>query len=396
MKTGLIDLGDIQFDVSAGIALALDRDRSLMLLTNELQWRFLAGPQAGILELCSDESGAIRLLRLNNGVAQWLRIDPASGQAGTSAGSSLSCRPAAQGAAQQLPPAFLASSTDNDRIMIFDEPPRRIELQRGEADVQTWELPLTRIKQVRRVGDWLAIEGGKTSGPAICLLHTGDGTLRTLELGLLPPTTWDILANGALLVGQPRASDSPGSWGVWQFGGMGWNFSEGQPLPRDLAMLAALPGANLNPAAVSGTTGGTYTGEWNATGATAGPHAIEVMAVDNEGLSGADRITVNVQNIVLTLTAKRISEKLWIIRHDYAEINIQIINTNVAEVSRYILERKNGGDWVTVREILPGDLQDNNYSCKDTDIEASKPYTYRVRAVDHSGATIATSQPVTI
>jgi hypothetical protein len=336
------------------------------------------------------------MLRLNNGAAQWLKIDPASGHAETQAEESLPCRPAAQGAVLELPPAFEAGSSSNERVMIYNERPRRVELLRGEAVARTWELPLTRIKQVRRVGDWLAIEGGQTGAQAICLLHTGTGAMRTLEFLPQPPTTWDVLANGSLLVGQPRTGDSPVNWGVWQYGSTGWNFSEGQPLPRDLAMLAALPGSSLRPAAVPGATGGTYTAEWNARGAAAGSHAIEVMVVDNEGLSATDRIAVNVQNIILTLTAKRISEKLWIIRHDYAEINVQVVNPNNAQVSRYILERKNTGDWVTVRDIYPGDLQDNRYSCRDTEIESSMPYTYRVRAVDGSGATIAISQPVTI
>jgi hypothetical protein len=87
---------------------------------------------------------------------------------------------------------------------------------------------------------------------------------------------------------------------------------------------------------------------------------------------------------------------LWIILHDYADINLTIDRAVNTEVSNYILERKSGNGWVTFREIAPTDFQDNRYSCKDNNLETDKHYTYRVRAIDRSGATIASSQSVTI
>jgi hypothetical protein len=103
-----------------------------------------------------------------------------------------------------------------------------------------------------------------------------------------------------------------------------------------------------------------------------------------------------VENILLTMDIQRKSEKLWIIRHDYAEITIAVDNPNRIDVSSYVLERGGDGAWAAIREIAPAELQDDRFSCTDNDIEANKPFTYRLRAVDRDGATIATSPSVTI
>jgi len=60
------------------------------------------------------------------------------------------------------------------------------------------------------------------------------------------------------------------------------------------------------------------------------------------------------------------------------------------------LERGGEGAWAAIREIVPAELQDGRFSCLDSDIDASSPYTYRLRAVAGDGATIATSPSVTI
>ena len=396
-RSNILDLGDLHFDISAGLALALDHDQYLILLTRDMQWQHLAGPEAGIMELCSDNNGAIFLRRQNNGSTQWLNINPGTGQAEAQAEIDLTCQSIVPNVTLLTQPADTGNSSGADeRIVIYNELPWRVELQSGDSIAKTWLLPLTKIKQIRRNGYWLAIEGSNSTDSTMCLINTGTGTMQMLEFGSNPPATWDVLANGTLLVSRQMQANSPGIWGVWQYHADGWDFSEGQALPGNLTMLATLPGTNSTSTANLDATSGTYSIEWNTLESTTGPHTIKAVATDNEGLSAADSIEVFVQNIVLTLDVKRLSERLWIIRHDYAAINIAIDNAINIAVSQYVLERSAGNDWVTVREIAPGDFQDNRYSCKDNDVETNKHYTYRVRAVDSSGVTIASSQPVMI
>jgi hypothetical protein len=219
--------------------------------------------------------------------------------------------------------------------VIYNNAPWRVELQSGENIIKTWILPMTRIKQIRRAGCWLALEGGNIIDSNICLLNTSTGTMQELEFGSNPPLTWDVLASGDLLVSRQMQTNSPDIWGVWQYSADGWKFATGQALPCDLAMLATLPGTKSPSTTVSGMANDTYTKEWNSLESAPGPHTIKVVATDNEGLTATDSIEVFLQNIVLTLDVKRLSEKLWIIRHDYADIAITIDSINGAEIASY-------------------------------------------------------------
>jgi hypothetical protein len=381
-------------DVSDGLALALDREGNLLLLTNDLRARVLLGAEAGIEDVCTDLEGRLCLRRRDGPEARWLRIDPESGKAGALAANDSPRRPLAMGVTRL--PRSLSARGDEGWVAIRNGKPASVDLMEAAMTVRSWPLPLTRIEQIRRRGSWLALESGKEGGRTICLINAGDDAAGVRTFAAEPLTDWDVLADGTLLVGRPARAGAPGAWGTWQHDAEGWNFHEGQALPRDLAALAALPDSQTPPDEGAAGAGGTFTRVWNTWGAASGPHTIEAVACDDEGTLAADRITVYVENILLTLDIQRKSEKLWIIRRDYAEIAVAVDNPNRIDVSNYILERGGEGAWATIREIAPAELQDGRFSCIDNDIEANKTYTYRLRAVDREGATIATSPSVTI
>jgi hypothetical protein len=389
-----IDLGDHLLDVSDGLALALDREGNLLLLTNDLQARMLLGAEAGIEDVCTDLEGGLCLQRRDGLGVRWLRINPESGRAEALAANDSPRRPPAMGVSRLR--RSLTDRGDEGWIAIRNGKPTSVDLMEAAITVRSWQLPLTRIEQARRRGSWLALEGGKDGDRTIFLIDTGDDTAGMRTFTSKPLADWDVLADGTLLVGRPARAGDPGAWGTWRRDPEGWSFREGQALSSNLAALAALPDSQTLPAEDAAGAGGTYTRVWNTWGAAAGPHTIEAVASDDEGTLAADRITVFVENILLTLDIQRKSEKLWIIRRDYAEIAVAVDNPNRIDVSSYVLERGGDGAWAVVREIAPAEFQDNRFSSIDNDIEANKTYTYRLRAVDRDGATIATSPSVTI
>jgi hypothetical protein len=390
-----IDLGDLILNISDGMALALDREKNLFLLTNDLQTRALVDAKAGIEDVCTDLEGRLCLQRRDSRGTRWLRIDPESGKTiETLTANNSPRRPLVMGVTRLR--RSLADRGDNEWIAIRNQRPMSVDLMGSNNTVWSRALPLTKIEQVRRSSSWLALEGVKGGARMICLLNAGGEAagVRTFTAEAL--TAWDILADGTLLASRPTAWGAPCAWGTWRHDPGGWNFHEGQPLHLELTALAALPGGRLPLNAEVDEAGGTYTRTWNTWGATAGPHAIEAVARDDEGALASDRITVYVENILLSLSIQRKSEQLWIVRHDFAEISVAVDNPNQIDVSHYILERGGDDSWVTIREIVPAELQDNRFSCKDNEIEAGRAYTYRLRAIDHEGATIATSPSVTI
>ena len=393
-KEKTIDLGDHLLDVSDGLALALDREGNLLLLTNDLQARTLLGAEAGIEDVSTDLEGRLCLQRRDRLGTRWLRIDPESGKAEALAANDSPRRPLALGVSRLR--RSLGDRGGEGWIAIRNEKPTSVDLMEAAVMVRSWPLPLARIEQARRRGSWLALEGGKDGERTICLINAGGEAASVRTFAAEPLTDWDVLADGTLLVGRPARAGAPGAWGTWRHDAEGWSFREGQALPRDLAALAALPGSQALPDEEAGGAGGTYTRVWNTWGAATGPHDIEAVARDDEGALATDRITVYVENILLTLDIQRKSEKLWIIRRDYAEIAVAVDNPNRIDVSGYVVERGGEGAWAVVREIAPAELQDNRFSCIDNDIEANKTYTYRLRAVGRDGATIATSPSVTI
>ena len=140
-----------------------------------------------------------------------------------------------------------------------------------------------------------------------------------------------------------------------------------------------------------------FTWQWDTRGLQNGTHVIRARAFDDEGASADDEITVDVQNLVLTLAGERMRERARLIRPEYGSINLNVFNRAGVPVTRYMLLRKAGnGDFQLLREIAPGEITNGQYLYLDKYLEWGITYTYRVEARLGSGELAAVSNDISI
>jgi CSLREA domain-containing protein len=140
-----------------------------------------------------------------------------------------------------------------------------------------------------------------------------------------------------------------------------------------------------------------YDFDWDTTTFFNGKHRVKAAAVDIAGQKAGDEIQVRVDNVIIHLNASRQEEKAWIIKKLYGKLVINVENTGAANVSRYVIERKEGdGNYHTVKEIPASEFQGNTYTYHDIGLNADTEYTYRVTAVDGIGMVVGRSDEKTI
>ncbi len=101
--------------------------------------------------------------------------------------------------------------------------------------------------------------------------------------------------------------------------------------------------------------------------------------------------------IILQLQAQRLEERAWIIRKQYGKIQLTIDNPGDVPVAKYVIYRSvAGGGYMIIKEIMPSEIQGDQYTYLDEFLEKNKTYTYRVEALDASGLVLAISNEVTI
>jgi len=99
----------------------------------------------------------------------------------------------------------------------------------------------------------------------------------------------------------------------------------------------------------------------------------------------------------LGLSATRRVEHAWIIRAEYADIEITVGGLAESGAARFRLMRKvEGGDWEQLKEILPGDFQNGRYTFASLPLDKDKEYAFRIEAYSASGALLGASAEVTI
>ena len=138
--------------------------------------------------------------------------------------------------------------------------------------------------------------------------------------------------------------------------------------------------------------GSPYTFKWDTTPYANGSHWIKAKAYDIPEQAVQDKILLNVQNIVIQLTASRRQEKSWLTRKEFGILHIKVENTGMAAAAKYVIYRKEGSSaYTTLQEIPAADLQGNAYTYRDLFLKANTTYTYRVLAVDGSGMVVGRS-----
>jgi hypothetical protein len=334
---GLASLDGMAIDLRDGLALALDAQGNLLLLTRDLSWRQLLGPESGLVGIRADETGVIKLER--HGTAGELTL----------------------------------GKSDYERI----------DFQRGQRRIGNWSLPEMEVGELKRCGSWLAVDGWLGSKRLICLVDGLSGAMKLFN-PLPLDTIWCVLSDGSLLVGQGLR------FSLWRWQENRWQSDPVETPSENLTQMLALPATKIQAAPEE------YTAEWDTTAAAPGTHTIEAVASDGNGLTGLDSARVTVQGIRLTMEAFRKSEKLWILRHDYVEITLTIDAVDGTDWAGMVLERQVAGLWQTIKEMAPGDHQNGVFSYNDNDIIRGQPYTYRARVLGASGETLATSAEIAL
>ncbi|OGD09930.1 MAG: hypothetical protein A2Y86_00420 [Candidatus Aminicenantes bacterium RBG_13_62_12] len=183
---------------------------------------------------------------------------------------------------------------------------------------------------------------------------------------------------GSVLI-QAEASDDSGIRSV-DF------FVDGLPLPAS-GQLSQSPGE-----AAAG-----YSRVWSSLGYANGPHVIKATAVDATGATSTDQITVNLQNVAITLTGQRLEDRAWIIRREFVRLNLTALNTGGAPVARYIITRRTGGGAEEmIAAVDAADLQGGVYEYNDATLPEGATCVYRVRAVTAADMVVGLSNEVTL
>jgi hypothetical protein len=144
-------------------------------------------------------------------------------------------------------------------------------------------------------------------------------------------------------------------------------------------------------------TGNTYSIDWDTSSYDFGRHTIKAVAYDNIDQTCEDAVSVNIPEIILTLTASKETEKAWIINRLYGKLDILVENLSDIPVSKYIIYRKAAdGEFKAIITFTDADLIGGAFSYNDKYLESDKTYTYKVEAVDAVERAIAQSAEVSI
>jgi hypothetical protein len=99
----------------------------------------------------------------------------------------------------------------------------------------------------------------------------------------------------------------------------------------------------------------------------------------------------------LDISAKRLIEHAWIIRAEYAKIEVAVGGLADSAVARFrLMSKADGGEWEQIKEILPGDFQNGHYVFATPPLEKGRSYTFRIEANSASGVLLGASVEVMI
>jgi hypothetical protein len=136
-----------------------------------------------------------------------------------------------------------------------------------------------------------------------------------------------------------------------------------------------------------------YKYEWRSFAFENGTYTIKAEAVDSEAHKSSTEITVNTQNVILSLDVEIKQDQAWLVKRSYGKIDLSVTNPMNLVVAKYIVYRKDsGGEYLTVKEIPGAEVSGGSCSFNDTYLEKDKTYIYKAEAIDDSGNVIGTSE----
>lgn len=97
-------------------------------------------------------------------------------------------------------------------------------------------------------------------------------------------------------------------------------------------------------------------------------------------------------SITLSLQVQRLTERAWIIRRDYARLEVIVNKSAPLDVTTYRLSRRSGsGTYQAIRDFTEADFANGVLVYNDTFLAVGTTYVYKLEALDCLGRTIASS-----
>ncbi len=129
-----------------------------------------------------------------------------------------------------------------------------------------------------------------------------------------------------------------------------------------------------------------------ATGAASASFAVNSNDPSNPSVAFNAAGSGFVPTIGLSLQVQRQVERAWIIRRDYARITITVTKSAPFNVTTYRLSRRAGtGDYQAIKDFTEANLPSGTVTYVDMFPVSGASYTYKVDALNCSGAVLATS-----
>ncbi len=101
--------------------------------------------------------------------------------------------------------------------------------------------------------------------------------------------------------------------------------------------------------------------------------------------------------IILNISGARKTERVWIIKRDYGELNLLVDNPSQVNVSKYIIYKKiDDGTYKTLLEFSDSSFIEGFYTYIDKFLDKDKTYTYKFIAYDSSNNIIGISNKTSI
>jgi len=142
---------------------------------------------------------------------------------------------------------------------------------------------------------------------------------------------------------------------------------------------------------------GSYQFSWHSYEHTNGPHVVRATAFDRAGAQASSQITLNSLNVPVTLSATRGVERTWLSNKPFIKLDIGVTTVTGLAPAKFVIQKKTGnGGFQAIGEFLPSELQNGRYTYADILSSTTETFTYRVQAVNGSGAVIGQSPPVSI
>jgi hypothetical protein len=101
-------------------------------------------------------------------------------------------------------------------------------------------------------------------------------------------------------------------------------------------------------------------------------------------------------SIKLSMTGVKKTERAWIIKRDYGELNILVTNPWGIEYTYIIQRSENGGGFQDIKTLSSSEIGGGTYTYYDKYLGKNIVYTYRFIAKDSSGNIIALSNEISI